>query len=78
MTVRCKFKCIEITVRQGRDAAGQPRLEHGAKFTVVTSGSPENKEFWLFTPCGNVELHCVNQAFEPGREYYFDITPADA
>ena len=48
----------------------------------VYSGSEENKEFFKFTPGGQIILNCANERaaaqFVPGREYYVDFTPAEA
>lgn len=68
---RAKFKCVSVT-------------DHGhakdAKFHPVTGDTPENKQFWKFTPSGHLELSYINPdvTFVPGQEYYLDITPAQA
>jgi hypothetical protein len=48
-----------------------------ANLYVVTSGSEENKKFFASTPSGELKvgLHNTN-AFEVGKEYYVEITPA--
>jgi hypothetical protein len=49
--------------------------------TPVYSDKPdsENKKFWEFTPSGSFEMQAIHEGmFEPGKEYYIDITPADA
>jgi hypothetical protein len=57
--------------------------EHGGvtiKLTAVTSGSPENAQFFAYTPSGAISLSTVNTnasaQFEVGKEYYVDFTPA--
>ena len=39
----------------------------------------ENKKFWEYTPCGNLQLSVTNDSLkgiEIGEEYYIDITKA--
>ncbi len=70
MVTRCKFRCTSATPKDG---AGP----HTASFTAVTSGSPENEQFFSATPGGSLSLSVVRQQhFEVGKEYYLDITPA--
>lgn len=70
MTVRCKFKCYSIEHTE----VGAANL----KFRAVTSGSDENKQFFKWTPSGELSVATVNTEaaaqFEPGKEYYLDIT----
>jgi hypothetical protein len=46
----------------------------------VYTGSDENKEFFKFTPGGQIILHAtqssVVESFTQGKEYYVDFTPA--
>jgi hypothetical protein len=52
-------------------------FHYGAKLTAVTSGSAENKEFFVATPQGTLEVTTIVDAvFEPGKEYFIDITEA--
>lgn len=48
----------------------------------VTSGSPENDEFFKWTPGGQIELHVVSHEtlnlFGIDDEFYVDFTPADS
>lgn len=50
-------------------------------FEPVTSGSVENDEFFKWTPWGELKMGTVNpdaaKAFEVGKAYYLDFTPAD-
>ena len=50
------------------------------KFSVVTEGSLENKEFFRYTPTGHIEIGVLNrkawEQFELGKEYYVDFTSA--
>lgn len=64
-TVRCKFKCTEVTEQEGP--------VYHAKFSPVTEGSEENKKFFKWTPGGSLNLSAVNAKFEVGREYYVDL-----
>ena len=49
-------------------------------FSVVTSGSEENKRFFKSTPGGIVNFNIVNKdvadRFEVGKEYYVDFSEA--
>jgi hypothetical protein len=86
-TMRCKFRCNEIGIRDytgsvmGDDGKYKKvsRMLYSAKLTPVFSDKPnsENKKFWDATPSGSFEVSSINpDYFEPGREYYLDITPA--
>ena len=68
MTARCKVTCTAVT----QDVAG-----YNYQFNFVTSGSDENEKFFKYTPCGKFEFGCTEERkFEPGKEYYVDISPA--
>lgn len=78
MQVRAKFTVTEKAQRKyGADGV----LQTTVKMSPVTSGSDENKEFYQYTPSGNIDLGTVNpsvvDAFEIGKEYYVDFTPAE-
>lgn len=69
--VRAKFKLV--------------RREEGPEgfnldFQPVTSGSPENDQFFKYTPWGELKIGTVNadaaQSFAVGGEYHLDFTPA--
>ena len=72
MSVRAKFKLTIITPED--DGGGHIELE------PVYSGSKENDEFFRMTPGGRIRMEVVNaeavKAFEVGKEYYVDFTPA--
>ncbi len=76
MTVRCKFYCSEKTERyDGYTKA--PVYDY--KFYAVTNGSEENKQFWKYTPGGNLVVSSIKTGlFEPGKEYYLDLSAAEA
>ena len=67
MQVRAKFKC-------------DYKKDSYVSFSPVYSGSEENESFFKATPGGEIRLHVVNQpafdAFQEGKEYYIDFTPA--
>lgn len=73
-TVRAKFKVASVTESEGglKTATLHP----------VTSGSPENAEFFKWTPSGQIQLGTINPAaaeqFTPGRQFYVDFTQAEA
>ena len=73
MTVRAKFKVQSITVSEGGLKT--------ARLLPVTSGSPENAEFYKWTPNGLIELSTINERvatqFVPGAQFYVDFTPAE-
>lgn len=73
MAVRAKFKCVRNeTQNEGESAA--------IRFEPVYSGSDENKEFFKWTPGGEIRMDFTNPAatsqFAVDKEYYVDFTPA--
>ena len=70
MTVRAKFKVQSVTLTEGRLAT--------VVLLPVVGGSPENEQFYKYTPAGKIELSTVNSgaaaAFEPGGMMYVDFT----
>ena len=77
MSVRAKFVVNTIT-RQlfGNQGEGQV-----IKLSPVYGDSPENKEFYKWTPAGSIELGTVNpdaaKQFELGQEMFVEFTPAN-
>lgn len=71
--VRAKFKV------EAKDVAPDGTTNQ-IRMSAVFDGSPENKEFFKYTPTGTLNLGVVNEvaaaAFEVGKEYYLDFTPA--
>lgn len=71
MQIRAKFVVSTVTKQVGQEQV---------TLCAVTSGSEENKSFAKYTPSGVLNLTIDNPAtvgfFEPGREYYLDITVA--
>lgn len=74
MTVRAKFKVASVTEQEGglKTATLHP----------VTTGSPENEQFFKWTPSGQIQLGTINPAaaeqFVPGRQFYVDFMPVEA
>lgn len=73
MTVRAKFK-----VESKADHAGG---FSSVTLNPVTGGSEENKEFYKWSPGGEIKLNTINptaaNAFIVGKEYYVDFTLAE-
>lgn len=73
MPVRAKFKCVSvISKEQGKEV----------ELSAVHSNTGENKDFTDVTPYGNFKMGISKDArageyFEPGSEYYFDITKVE-
>lgn len=79
MMTRCKFRCDEETkvVNWASNKTEHPFL-YSYKMNVVMGGSEENKKFWASSPSGSFSVSCIHAGiFEPGKEYYFDISEAD-
>lgn len=77
MKVRAKFTVTEKAQRKSYNG----EVTTTVKMSPVTSGSDENKEFYHYTPNGNIDLGTINpqvvDSFDLGKEYYVDFTPAD-
>ena len=73
MSVRAKF--VVETVEDWNEGKS-------IKLHAVYDGSPENKEFFQYTPAGYIQLSTVNLAaakqFEVGKHLYVDFTEAPA
>lgn len=69
---RCKFKC---------DSKTQYANGASVKLSPVTSGSPENEQFYKWTPSGTFEIGTINDdaaaQFIPGKSYFIDISIAE-
>lgn len=78
--VRAKFKVNSYeTSLQG---SSTEQIEcRTVKLTAVYDNSPENKEFFKWTPNGQISIGLLApkawQRFELGKEYYVDFTPAE-
>ena len=67
--VRCKFRC---------DSKLQTTDGFSIKLIPVTHGSPENDEFFKYTPHGVLEFGTINESaaeqIQVGKEYYISIS----
>ena len=54
--VRAKFKCTKA----GSRGKGDEKV-HSYEFDAVVGGSPENDEFWKWTPSGSLSLDAINE-----------------
>ncbi len=72
MSVRAKFKVDQISAMEGGS-----RID----LSAVMNGSPENEEFFKYTPSGKIQLSTVNPnavaQFREGQEFYVDFTPVE-
>jgi hypothetical protein len=77
--VRCKFRC-HYKEEQKNSITGEV-ISATIKMSPVYSETGENKEFWQYTPCGDLSFYTVNPKaaaqIEQGKEYYIDISPAE-
>lgn len=73
MKTRCKFRCNQIV----KSVSGS-EIVYTAQFNAVHNDSPENKEFFKWTPSGSLSVGVYSDdRFEVGKEYYLDITPCE-
>lgn len=70
MTVKAKFECVEVT----QSVSGKRVL----LIAVNNSKTPENAEFFKWTPIGKIEMGILNEGaaevFVPGEQYYVEFT----
>jgi len=81
MSVRVKFYCAEVVKGIGGRYDDEGKYASGVvfsyKFSVVSTGSEENKKFFASTPSGSMSITALrDDLFEIGKEYYSDLTPA--
>ena len=71
--VRAKFIVVEKT-ESANDC-------FSVRLTPVVDGSEENKNFYKWTPGGQIQLSTINKAaadeLKPGSAYYVDFTKAE-
>jgi hypothetical protein len=79
MTVRAKMKAYAVTPMHSgnpNEVSAEIRL-----MAVYEDGNPENRTWSKYTPSGEIRLFITNPeaiaAFEPGKSYYVDFSPAD-
>lgn len=76
MITRCKFHCGSVRKFMANDH-GQEKAVYEAEFSAVYSGSPENEEFFKWTPSGSLKIGVYKaDVFQPGKDYYLDISEA--
>jgi hypothetical protein len=70
--MRCKVRLTEITKYENNG--------YRVKYTAVSSGSPENEQFFKWTPSATIDLGVLNEkaveGLVVGGEYYIDFTKA--
>lgn len=81
MSVRVKFYCSEVVKTFGGKYDERGKYTSGVvfsyKFSVVSTGSEENKKFFASTPSGNMSITAFrDDLFEIGKEYFADLSPA--
>lgn len=76
MAVRAKFR-----VQSYETSLSQNEELRTVKLGAVVDGSPENKQFFKWTPNGQISLGMLNEAawkqFPLGREMYVDFSDAN-
>lgn len=81
MSVRAKFYCSEKGIFATAPGVGDSNSHSKIVLNPVMGNNEENKQFFKWTPSGNITLSVVNPAaaaqFEVGKEYYIDFTPAE-
>ena len=75
--VRAKFQCVGINQMFGNpDGSAEVRLIP----VYGSSSNPANAEWSKWTPSGEIKMLITNppaiEAFELGKEYFVDFTPA--
>lgn len=77
--VRAKFQVTSVEPNGSMNPEDQ-----GSTITLfpVVGGSPENDQFYKWTPGGQIILSTINAVaaaeFVPGKQFYVDFTPAEA
>lgn len=78
MTVRAKFQCTFETHKKwgAEDSQATRSYEFMALYDPET---PEDQRYAKATPTGNltIQVDNPNVTFEPGKQYYLDITPVN-
>lgn len=79
MNVRAKFRCQSVT--HLTTASPGDVAAHITFFPVYEDGSGKNASWSKYTPNGKLEMTVTNPdaiaAFELGKSYYLDFTPAE-
>lgn len=80
MNIRAKFICLGVT--ETRDDTTKDKESETINLHAVYSSDPnsDNAQWSKWTPAGSVQMTINNPAafgaFEPGKEYFLDFTPA--
>ncbi len=78
MNVRAKFQCQSINHIMTHSPGEQTAI---LTFAPVYGNGKENESWSKYTPQGKLEMTVTNPAavaaFEVGKSYYLDFTPAD-
>lgn len=78
--MRAKMRCTEAAQFEGYDPGeGRAPANRRVRFMPVAGTEGENAAFGAATPSGSIELTITAEAaraFEVGREYYVDFSPA--
>lgn len=83
MTTRAKLTCVSIQTLDNGATANPVKTGELVKFEsrYNSEDSPEDNTFSKYTPFANMTMNITNEslfgAFEDGKAYYFDITPAN-
>jgi len=79
MNTRAKFSCKDI--KSVGIASSDARTNYEIILEPVYSGSEENREFFEYTPSGQIRLGVVSPTpagqFQVGHDYYVDFTDAE-
>jgi hypothetical protein len=78
MSVRAKFRCNTETLKKWGHTEEQ--VTRSYEFMAVYDPAiPEDQRYAKATPSGSLTIQVDNPAvaFEPGKQYYLDITPVD-
>jgi len=73
-SMRAKFSCMSNEPSSDGET-------YVLKFLPVSSGSEENRDFFKYTPGGQIELYVVSPGvagqIEVGHDYYVDFTKVE-
>lgn len=75
MNVRCKVRCDSVEMMKSWKP--ENGYLYNSKFSAVSDGSYENKDFFVATPSLQLNIGCHVFSFLPGKEYYIDVIEAN-
>lgn len=71
---------IKVALIEREEYANGDSKHVNLEFYVAPDGSAENKAAFRYTPQGCLKLYALTEeaagAFETGKQYFIDITPA--